>query len=343
VEEEECKCPPPGAPAWMSTFADLMSLLMCFFVLLLSFSEMDVLKFKQIAGTMKFAFGVQNQVEVEDIPKGTTVIAQEFSPGKPEPTPIEVVMQQTIEVTKAKLNFQDGESSKVGGEEDVKIRKTELEIEEEASKDLPTETSDQLSSGDAEQEEAPIQQEDESDVNTEVSEQRPSPGTSAMQGLAQKVAEDLREEIEDGAIEIEALGQQLIIRVREKGAFPSGSAFLQPRFRPVITKIATILVDIPGAITISGHTDNEPVQSELYRSNWDLSAQRAASIAHEMIKVGGITDKEMSIIGYAGTKPLSEGESDLDHRRNRRVEITIMQGEASESGEVSTDYNTEGQ
>ena len=76
MAEEECpKCPPEGLPAWMGTFADLMSLLMCFFVLLLSFSEMDVLKFKQIAGSMKFAFGVQNKIEVKDIPKGTSVIA----------------------------------------------------------------------------------------------------------------------------------------------------------------------------------------------------------------------------------------------------------------------------
>lgn len=328
--EEECKCPPPGAPGWMSTFADLMSLLMCFFVLLLSFSEMDVLKFKQIAGSMKFAFGVQNQIKVEDIPKGTSVIAQEFSPGKPEPTPIEVVMQQTIEITKAKLDFEDGESNKVGGEEDVKIRKTKREIEEEASQEVPTETSDLEASDDA--------QKEESESQSESTEQTPSPGVAAQQGLAQKIAKELRDEIEDGAIEIEALGQQLIIRVREKGAFPSGSAFLQPRFRPVITKVATILVDIPGSITVSGHTDAEPVQSELYRSNWDLSAQRAVSVAHEMIKVQGITNKKMSIVGYAGTKPLSNGKSDVDRRRNRRVEITIMQGEAAESGEVGTDY-----
>ena len=56
-----------GSPAWMATFADLMSLLMCFFVLLLSFSEMDVEKFKQIAGSMAFAFGVQNEFALDDI------------------------------------------------------------------------------------------------------------------------------------------------------------------------------------------------------------------------------------------------------------------------------------
>ena len=70
----------------MGTFADLMALLMCFFVLLLSFSEMDVQKYKQVAGSMAAAFGVQNKVQAKDIPKGTSVIAQEFSPGKPQPT-----------------------------------------------------------------------------------------------------------------------------------------------------------------------------------------------------------------------------------------------------------------
>ena len=116
AEQEECpKCPPEGLPAWMGTFADLMSLLMCFFVLLLAFSEMDVLKFKQIAGSMKFAFGVQNKIEVKDIPKGTSVIAMEFRPGRPDPTPIETIQQQTIEMTQQMLEFQAGDEDSAGG------------------------------------------------------------------------------------------------------------------------------------------------------------------------------------------------------------------------------------
>ena len=86
-----------GVPAWVMTFADLMTLLMCFFVLLLSFSEMDVAKFKQLAGSMQEAFGVQAEVEARTIPKGTSVIAREFSPGKPEPTALNVVNQFTID------------------------------------------------------------------------------------------------------------------------------------------------------------------------------------------------------------------------------------------------------
>ncbi|KPU83070.1 flagellar motor protein MotB [Psychromonas sp. PRT-SC03] len=292
MDEDECNCPPEGLPAWMGTFADLMSLLMCFFVLLLSFSEMDVLKFKQIAGSMKMAFGVQSMLEVKDIPKGTSVIAQEFTPGKPDPTPIEVIMQKTIEMTNAKLEFKDGDSARADGKEDIPEQVSESE--------------------------------EKSEQTTEVQHQ-----------LAKAVAAELQDEIKEGAIEIESLGQQLIIRIREKGAFPSGSAFLQPRFRPVIRKIAKILVDIPGVITISGFTDDEQVYSELYRSNWDLSAQRAVSVAHEMLKIKKIKDKHLVVAGYANSKPLTNSKIPAERKRNRRVEIMIMQGKATESGEIN--------
>ncbi len=96
-----------GVPAWVMTFADLMTLLMCFFVLLLSFSEMDAAKFKELSGSMKDAFGVQTEVEVRTIPKGTSVIAREFSPGKPEPTAINSVRQFTINSDKNTLDALD--------------------------------------------------------------------------------------------------------------------------------------------------------------------------------------------------------------------------------------------
>ena len=97
ADEEEQECPecPAGLPGWLATFSDLMALLMCFFVLLLSFSEMDALKFKRLAGSMRNAFGIQNRIDVNDVPKGTSIIAQEFSPGRPEPTPINEVRQHT--------------------------------------------------------------------------------------------------------------------------------------------------------------------------------------------------------------------------------------------------------
>ena len=79
MEAAPAKQESAGVPAWVMTFADLMTLLMCFFVLLLSFSEMDAAKFKELSGSMKDAFGVQTVIEVRTIPKGTSVIAREFS------------------------------------------------------------------------------------------------------------------------------------------------------------------------------------------------------------------------------------------------------------------------
>jgi chemotaxis protein MotB len=77
IEDDEPKVE-PGAPKWIVTFGDLMSLLLCFFVLLLSFSEMDRQKYKQVAGSLEKAFGVQRQTKVMEIPKGMKMIARDF-------------------------------------------------------------------------------------------------------------------------------------------------------------------------------------------------------------------------------------------------------------------------
>ncbi|MEN7343850.1 MAG: flagellar motor protein MotB, partial [Pseudomonadota bacterium] len=93
MDEAPAKEEGGGVPAWVMTFADLMTLLMCFFVLLLAFSEMDAAKFKELSGSVKQAFGVQSEIEARTIPKGTSVIAREFSPGKPTPTMLDEVRQ----------------------------------------------------------------------------------------------------------------------------------------------------------------------------------------------------------------------------------------------------------
>ena len=307
-EENPCKCPPPGLPQWMGTFADLMSLLMCFFVLLLSFSEMDVLKFKQIAGSMKFAFGVQNRLEVKDIPKGTSIIAQEFRPGRPEPTPIDVIMQQTIDITQQTLEFHEGESERAGGTMRDQGKMTGGKSPEVSTHDNQNSESDQQQQAEAQSQE--------------------------METLMESIKKALEREIDQGAIEVENLGQQIVIRIREKGAFPSGSAFLQPKFRPLVRQVAELVKDVPGIVRISGHTDNQRLDSELYRSNWDLSSQRAVSVAQEMEKVRGFSHQRLRVRGMADTEPLGPNDTEAQRSRNRRVEISIMQGEALQSDEV---------
>ncbi|GGD64702.1 flagellar motor protein MotB [Lacimicrobium alkaliphilum] len=303
ADQQDCpKCPPPGLPAWMATFADLMSLLMCFFVLLLAFSEMDVLKFKQIAGSMKFAFGVQNKIEVKDIPKGTSVIAMEFRPGKPDPTPIENIQQQTIEMTQQMLEFEAGEEDSAGGRQ--KQRGTQR-----GGKSQQT-----------------------AQASPSAAAQAASEQTSEQM---KKIAQELQQQIMDGAIEMESLGQQITIRIKENGAFSAGSAFLQPQFIPVLRKVGRLLVDIPGTIEVSGHSDNQQISNELYRSNWDLSAQRAVAVAEAMRGAEGFDESRMSVVGLADTAPLADNNTAEGRTQNRRVEITINQGEAMEAGPIS--------
>ena len=88
IKKEKCK---KGAPLWMCTFADLMSLLLCFFVLLLSFSVMDAIKFKQISGSMKDAFGVQKKEFIPHSPLGEQIVALDF-----KTVPLEAKFQQEI-------------------------------------------------------------------------------------------------------------------------------------------------------------------------------------------------------------------------------------------------------
>ncbi|EJI86006.1 flagellar motor protein MotB [Alishewanella aestuarii B11] len=288
----------------MGTFADLMALLMCFFVLLLAFSEMDVLKFKQIAGSMKFAFGVQNKIEVDDIPKGTSVIAMEFRPGRPDPTPIETIQQQTMEMTQQVIEFQAGEEDSAGGRQEQREDQTGGQSALNAEE---TETAEAMAEAAQEQ------------INETV----------------KKMAQELEQQIVDGAIELESLGQQIIIRIRENGSFPSGSSFLQPRFKPIVLQIGRMLVDIPGEITVSGHTDDFQVADELHLNNWDLSAKRAVSVASELLRAPGFDRNRLIVVGHADTRPLVPNNSELNRRRNRRVEIAIMQGKAKESEPVS--------
>jgi chemotaxis protein MotB len=119
AEQEECpKCPPVGAPAWMSTFADMATLLMAFFVLILSFADFNVPKFKQISGSLKDSFGVQKIVPVVEQPKGTTVIELNFSPN-PTPSVTDTLRQNTTELQNPVLDLKDKEDDfPEGGEND---------------------------------------------------------------------------------------------------------------------------------------------------------------------------------------------------------------------------------
>ena len=116
-QEEECpKCPPAGAPAWMATFADMATLLMAFFVMILSFAEMNVPKFKQIQGSLKNSFGVQRLIPIVEQPMGTSIISQNFSPS-PSPSITNNLTTETTQIEQPKLKIPSDVKDSQGANE----------------------------------------------------------------------------------------------------------------------------------------------------------------------------------------------------------------------------------
>lgn len=270
-----------GVPAWVMTFADLMTLLLCFFVLLLSFSEMDLEKYKQVAGSMKFAFGVQREVKADDVPKGTSIIAQEFSAGRPVPTVINEVRQSTTDDTKQTLEFTDAYSEEQGGEP-------------EAGRD-----------------------------------EAPAGGAGQTQADAERLLQALAAEIEQGLIQVETEGARIRIRIREKGSFPSGAATLKGGFTPVLAKLRQALAVVEGRVVVAGHTDDLPIKTERFRSNWELAAARAVTVVHELLEGAPLDERRFVVEGHGESHPLVPNDSPENRAMNRRVELTIIQGEAA--------------
>ena len=125
------------------------------------------------------------------------------------------------------------------------------------------------------------------------------------------------------------------INKKENGSFPSGSSYLQPKFKPLLARISTELNNIPGEITVSGHTDNLPVSNELHHNNWDLSAKRAAAVLNEILKDIHFDASRIKMEAFADNQPLVKNNSVSNRSRNRRVEIAINQGKPKEVATIS--------
>jgi chemotaxis protein MotB len=244
IDEEPA---PAGTPAWVVTFADLMSLLMCFFVLLLSFSEMDAQKFKAIAGELSKAFGVQREVPASDPPMGSSPIFSNPTAGRPESTGSAI---------------------------------------------------DALTRADAER---------------------------LTAATADALREALSTELQAGGLQLEEGQRQIVLRVEENGSFPSGSADVTPAFEDLLSRMADILSRVPGGLTIEGHTDDVPIRTERFHSNWDLSAARAAAVANALLRHAEVAPTRLRVEGHAETDPREANVDDLSRARNRRVEIIVDQ------------------
>ena len=391
---KDCPKCEEGLPPWLATFADLMSLLMCFFVLLLSFAEVDAQRFKKMAESMKDAFGVQREVPVMDVVMGTSVIKQEFSPSTiPEPSPIDEVRQQTTDVEKEQLDVPDAKKGdlqekmeqlyeeieemegvikeqreqleQVNPEQLAELEKALAELKEElekAKQSLQAKIDELLEKIEAMEK---VMEEQREALEQMADPEKVAELEEAMQELKQeleKVAEEqqsgmdaseqerleleqkrklqaeikqqtdelkgiLKDEIADGLVTVEAVEDKIIIRIQEKGSFPSGSADFNPGFLDVIDRISDAVVRSPGRVVVAGHTDDIPIYTSRFRSNWELSSARAVTVVHALLMNPGVSEDRVLVEGHADSKPLVPNDSPENRAKNRRVELILVRGE----------------
>ncbi len=231
AKKEKKKLEEPSAPFWMTTYGDMVTLLMVFFILILSFSVIQLEKFKGAMSSMKGALGVM-----------------------PE-------MSSTYK--RIDPNLQDEESR--------------------------------------------IRQE--------------------MVSRISSIEEVLRAMSLSEFVELEANPEGVLIRMGDKLLFESGKAEIMPRALPVLDQIIQTFDGTYKAIYVEGHTDNVPISSARYPSNWELSAARALNVVRYLSKKGHIHPSKLAAVGHGEHRPLLPNTTPQNRAKNRRVEILLRMDE----------------
>lgn len=240
MDEDECDCE-EGAPAWMATFSDLATLLLTFFVLLLSFAELDVVEFKELLGSVREAFGVQFRTQGHyEALSASPVSIGEAPPGQ-------LTYVSDAEVTEA-------------------------------------------------------------------------------------IREALERAGVESNVDVDATPDGIVVRIRDKVLFPTGSAELQEEAGPVLEAIANIAAGMGNqGIAIEGHTDDRPIHTSRFPSNWELSTSRATRVLRYLLANTELAPGQVSASGYADTRPIAPNDGADNRGLNRRVEFLFKRPPAAPS------------
>jgi len=351
VECEPCK---QGSPAWMATFADMATLLMAFFVLILSFAHVNVPKYKEVSGSMKSRFGVQITVPIVEAPTADNVVATQYRRMVTEPTAAKTLEEQRTreQQSQDELDRDDGVGqSKTNAREEIEnslakeIAEGRVTVsEEEGVVIIETLEPNELSSSPGEISQdtilllskiSEVQAESDALVRVEGAQftaasqsniddnSLASPSQRPQDQLAQ-IRMNLSSEIDQGLAEVFKDGESIIIRLTDQSSFGSGSANLREDFSYLLDAVGDTLSSATGLVQIEGHTDNVAMAfGNRYRNNWDLSSARAASVADYLQERGSLAPGSMVVKGLADTQPVADNDTAQGRSVNRRIEIVI--------------------
>ncbi|HSK08017.1 MAG TPA: flagellar motor protein MotB [Vicinamibacterales bacterium] len=161
---------------------------------------------------------------------------------------------------------------------------------------------------------------------------QPVPDPGVAMGPAEVNLEDVRlglsdrldEAVRDGRVAVELDRRGLVVSIRESGSFATGSAVVSPKAAEVIGEVAASVRQIGNLVRIEGHTDDVPIHTERYDSNWELSTARATNVVALLVQAHGLDAARLSAAGYSQFHPRAPNDSAVNRGRNRRVDIVIL-------------------
>ena len=297
------------APPWMTTFADMATLLMALFSLMYNFAEMDEREKAQALGSINATFGASVIIPVIDIPVADSIIFTEYDNINKN---LQQLSQEELEALQVDETYSSLMESLAGEiqQGEVVVRKANnkvvVELQSFSSKD---DINDDyyLMQNVIEITEKVVSVQATTPTEIEVRKQ----DLAALQAMRdrrvkdakakfEKLGSDLKDDIEEGKLKLVLKDDNLIIRLAGEGSFVSGSDQVRPAFRELLGKIGNEIKASTGKVRIEGHTDNVKIAfSDRFNSNWDLSSARSSSVASVLIRDTGVDFERLIVAGYA--------------------------------------------
>jgi chemotaxis protein MotB len=142
--------------------------------------------------------------------------------------------------------------------------------------------------------------------------------------LRQQLGNRLSRQIAQGSVAVDVDGRGLVVSIREAGSFASGSAELSDSARALLREIAAPLSELPHPVRVEGHTDDTPIRTSRFRSNWELSTARATEVIAYLVRDMGLPATRLSAAGYGEFHPRVANASPEARAQNRRVDLVIL-------------------
>lgn len=166
--------------------------------------------------------------------------------------------------------------------------------------------------------------------------ERTSAAIIELENVAAEVEEAMGDLIRDQMIVVRRHGVWVEVEIRTDILFPSGVATLSSQAQGILEQLAQTLKPFPNPIRVEGHTDNRPIRSAAFPSNWELSAARAASVVH-LFSQAGMDPRRLAVVGLGEYRPAQSNDTVQGRNINRRVLLVILSGTGMPEGDYAED------